>query len=75
MQTQFHENDCKTLKKDKDIIYLRRMKKYLKDSLDTCIENEIKSPTILVDKNFLKKNNNIVLADFSNIGVLQDNML
>ena len=55
MQTQFHENDFKTLKKDKDIIYLRRMKKYLKDSLDTCIENEIKSPTILVDKNFLKK--------------------
>ena len=51
------------------------MKKYLKDSLDICIENEIKSPTILVDKNFLKKNNNIVLADFSNIGVLQDNML
>ena len=39
------------------------MKKYIEDSLDTLIENAIKAQTMLIDKDFLKKDNNIVPAD------------
>ena len=63
------------MKNDLPIIYPRYLKKYIEDSLETWIENVIKSLTILEDKDFLKKDNNIVPVDFSNIGILQNNMV
>ena len=69
------ENDGKTLKKDLPIIYPRCMKKYIEDSLDVWIENVIKAPTMIEGKDFIKKGNSIVPIDFSNTGVLQNNMV
>jgi CRISPR/Cas system-associated endonuclease/helicase Cas3 len=68
-------DDGKTLKKDLPIAYPKCMKKYIEDSLDTWIENVIKAPTMIEEKDFIKKDNNIVPIDYSNTGVLQNNMV
>ena len=69
------ETDGKTLKDNLPIIYPRYMKKYIEGSLGTWIENVIKAPTMIEGKDFIKKRNNIVPIDFSNTGVLQNNMV
>ena len=74
-KNKFLENDGKTLKEDLPIVYPKCMKKYIEDSLDTWIENVIKAPTMLLDRDFLKKDNNIVHIDFINTGVVQNNMI
>ena len=63
------------MKEDLPIVYPKCMKKYIEDSLDTWIENVIKAPTMLLDRDFLKKDNNIVHIDFINTGVVQNNMI
>jgi len=75
IKNKFLENDGKTLKDDLPIVYPKCMKKYIEDSFDTWIENVIKAPTMLPDRDFLQKNNNIIPIDFSNTGVLQNNMV
>ena len=72
---KFLESDGKTLKEGLDIIYPKCMKKYIEDSLDTWIENAIKAPTMIKDRDFVKKGNGIVPIDYSNTGVLQNNMV
>ena len=69
------ENDGKTLKTDTPIIFPKCMKKYIEDSLNTWINNVIKAPMMTQNKDFIIKNNNIVPVDYSNTGVLQDNMV
>ena len=51
------------------------MKKYIEDSFDVWIENVIKAPTMIEEKDFIKKDNNIVPIDYSNTGVVQNNMV
>ena len=75
LKEKFMEDDGKTLKKDLPIIYPKCMKKYIEDSLDTWIENVIKAPTMIEEKDFIKKENNIVPIDYSNTGVVQNNMV
>ena len=75
LKIKLMEKDGKTLREDLPIIYPRCMKKYIEDSLDTWIENVIKAPTMIEEKDFIKKENNIVPIDFSNTGVLQNNMV
>ena len=75
LKEKFMENDGKTLKKDLPIVYPKCMKKYIEDSLDTWIENVIKAPTMIEEKDFIKKENNIVPIDYSNTGVVQNNMV
>ena len=69
------ENDGITLKKNLPIIYPRCMKTYIEDSIEVWIENVIKAPTMIEEKDFIKKDNNIVPIDYSNTGVLQNNMV
>ena len=69
------ENDGKTLKSDTPIIFPKCMKKYIEDSLNTWINNVIKAPMMIQNKDFIIKSNNIVPVDYSNTGVLQDNMV
>ena len=70
------ENDGKTLKTENiPIIYPKCMKKYIEDSLNTWINNVIKAPIMIENRDFIIKNNNIVPVDYSNTGVLQDNMV
>ena len=69
------ENDEKTLKTDTPIIFPKCMKKYIEDSLDIWINNIIKAPNMIENRDFIIKNNNIVPVDYSNTGVLQDNMI
>ena len=75
LKEKFFEDDGKTLKKGLPIIYPRCMKKYIEDSFDVWIENVIKAPTMIEEKDFIKKENNIVPIDYSNTGVLQNNMV
>ena len=75
LKEKFLEDDGKTSKKDLAILYPRCMKKYIEDSFDIWIENVIKAPTMIEEKDFIKKENNIVPIDYSNTGVLQNNMV
>ena len=63
-----------TLKTDTPIIFPKCMKKNIEDSLDTWISNVIKAPTMIENRDFIIKNN-IIPVDYSNTGVLQNNMV
>jgi len=69
------EEDGKTLKIDSPIIYPKTMKKYIEDSIDIWINNVIKAPSMIENKDFIILNNNIIPVDYSNTGVLHDNMI
>ena len=51
------------------------MKKYIEDSIDIWINNVIKAPSMIENKDFIILNNNIIPVDYSNTGVLHDNMI
>ena len=69
------ENDGKTLKEDLPFVVPKCMKKYIEDSLNTWIMNVIKAPMMTQNKDFIIRNNTIVPVDYSNTGVLHDNMV
>ena len=69
------ENDGKTLKKDSPIVYPKTMKKYIEDSINIWINNVIKAPSMIENRDFIVKNNNIIPVDYCNTGVLHDNMV
>ena len=75
LKEKFLEDDGKTLKENLPIIYPRCMKKYIENSLDIWIDTVIKAPTMIEEKDFIKKDNNIVPIDYSKTGVLQVNMV
>ena len=82
MMTQFKnkflENDGSlknNLKKDLNLLYPNYMKNYIEHSFESWIDNAIKAPTMIENRDFLKKNNNIIPIDFSNTGAIQSNMV
>ena len=68
-------DDQKTLKDDLPIVYPKCMKKYIENSLNDWIENLIRATMMREDKDFIKRDNNIVPVDYLNTGVLQDSMV
>ena len=56
------------------IIFPNCMKKNIEDSLDTWINNVIRAPSMLENRDFIIKKN-IIPVDYSNTGVLQNNMV
>ncbi len=69
------EEDGKTLKIDSPIIYPKTMKKYIEDSIDVWINNVIKAPSMIENKDFIIINNSIIPVDYLNTGVRYDNMI
>ena len=68
------DNDLKHLKEELPIIFPKCMKKNIEDSLDVWIDNVIRAPTMIENRDFIIKNN-IIPVDYTNTGVLQDNMV
>ena len=66
--------DDGTIISDTPMIFPKSMKKNIEDSLDTWISNIIKAPTMIENRDFIIKNN-IIPVDYSNTGVLQNNMV
>ena len=69
------EKDGKTLKTDIPIVYAKCMKPYIENSIDIWINNIIKAPLMVENRDFIIKNKSIVPVDYSNTGVLQNNMV
>ena len=69
------EEDGKTLKTDIPVVYPKCMKKYIEDSFNIWIDNVIKAPLMVENRDFIIKNKSIVPVDYSNTGVLQNNMV
>ena len=75
IKKNYLNDDQKTLKENLPLVYPKYMKKYIENSLNDWIENLIRATVMLEDKDFIKKENNIVPVDFLNTGVLQDSMV
>ena len=75
LKGQILDEDGISLKTDTPLIFPKCMKKYIEDSLNIWINNVIKAPMMANNKDFIIKDNNIVPVDYSNTGVLQDNMV
>ena len=68
------ENDIKHLKSNTPIVFPKCMKNYIEDSLDIWISNVIRAPKMIENRDFVIKKN-IIPVDYSNTGVLQNNMV
>ena len=75
IEQNFLKEDKKSLRDDLPIIYPNCMKSYIENSLDVWIDNVIKAATMFENRDFIKKEDNIIPVDFSNTGVLQNNMV
>ena len=68
------EEDGKHLKKDMPSLYPNCMESNIEESLNTWIDNVIRAPSMIINRDFIIKEN-IVPVDYSNTGVLQENMV
>ena len=68
------EKDGKHLKKDIPVILANCQKKNIEDSLNTWIDNVIRAPTMMENRDFIIKKN-IIPVDYLNTGVLQEDMV
>ena len=68
------EDDGKTLKNETPMVFPRCMKNNIENSIDVWIDNVIRAFTMVENRDFVIKDN-IVPVDYSNTGVLQNNMI
>ena len=68
------EEDGKSLRNDTPMMYPKCMKHNIENSIDVWIDNVIRAFTMTENKDFIIKDN-IIPVDYSNTGVLQNNMI